>query len=108
MCYYVVQEVRPMGVRKLVRQLRHGQVTIPKEFREALGLERDDLLAVELRDGKLQLEPVKVAPTAPKSAWARELYDAFAPARESLREERPEDVDEAIDRAVREARRSRP
>lgn len=95
-----------MSARKVVRQLRHGQVTIPKEFREALGLEPDDLLAVEIRGGKLEIEPVRVAPRPARAAWARQLYEDFATAREGLRDERSEDIDEAIDRAVRETRRS--
>ena len=68
-------------MRKLVKQLRHGQITIPKEFREALGLDKDDLLSIALSEGKLEIEPVKVTPKEKGSPWARELYQMFAPVR---------------------------
>jgi AbrB family looped-hinge helix DNA binding protein len=91
-------------MRKIVKQLRHGQVTIPKEFREALGLTDEDMLAITLSEGKLEVEPVRVAPKAKGSPWARELYQLFAPVRESLKGYSQKEIDEAIDEAVREAR----
>jgi AbrB family looped-hinge helix DNA binding protein len=62
-------------MKKIVRQLRHGQITIPKELREALGLEDDDLLAITFTSGKLEIEPVRVAPKSRGSPWAAELYE---------------------------------
>lgn len=94
-------------MRKLVKPLRHGQITIPKEFREALGLSEDDMLSVELIDGKLQIEPVKVEPRGKGSPWAKELYDRFAPVREAARELTEGEVNEAIDEAVDEVRSRR-
>jgi AbrB family looped-hinge helix DNA binding protein len=91
-------------MRKIVKQLRHGQVTIPKEFREALGLTDEDMLAMTLSEGKLEVEPVRVAPKAKGSPWAKELYELFAPVRESLRGRTEEEVNEAIDEATRKAR----
>jgi AbrB family looped-hinge helix DNA binding protein len=92
------------AMRKIVKQLRHGQVTIPKEFREALGLTDEDMLAITLSEGKLEVEPVRVAPKAKGSPWARELYQLFAPVRESLKGYCQKEIDEAIDGVVREAR----
>jgi AbrB family looped-hinge helix DNA binding protein len=91
-------------MRKLVKQLRHGQITIPKEFREALGLDKDDLLSIALSDGKLEIEPVKVTPKEKGSPWARELYKMFAPVRASLESYAEQEVNQAIDETVREAR----
>lgn len=91
-------------MRKIVKQLRHGQVTIPKEFREALGLTDEDMLAITLGEGKLEVEPVRVAPKTRGSPWAKELYQLFAPVRESLKGHSQKEIDEAIDEAVREAR----
>jgi AbrB family looped-hinge helix DNA binding protein len=91
-------------MKKIVKQLRHGQITIPKELRDALGLQADDLLSMTLSEGKLEIEPVKVAPKAAGSAWAKELYQQFAPVRRSLKGRTEEEVNQAIDDAVEEAR----
>lgn len=91
-------------MRKIVKQLRHGQITIPKEFREALGLSEEDMLAITLSEGSLQVEPVRVAPKAQGSPWARELYELFAPVRETLKGRSEDEINEAIDEAVREVR----
>ncbi len=93
-----------MAKTKIVKQLRHGQVTIPKEFREALHIERDDLLAITLTAGKLEIERVEVGVGRGAPAWARELYRQFAPVRESLRGATEEDINRAIDEALRKSR----
>ena len=94
-------------MRKVVRQLRHGQITIPKDMREALGLEADDLLAIELSGGKLEIEPVKVARKGIGSPWLLELYELFAPVRASLESYTEEEINEAIDEAIKAVRRDR-
>ncbi len=91
-------------MRRIVKQLRHGQITIPKELRQALGLAEDDLLAITLAGGKLEIEPVKVAPKAKGSPWARELYQEFASVRKSLKGRSEEEINRAIDQAVQEVR----
>lgn len=91
-------------MRRVVRQLRHGQITIPKDIRQALGLENDDLLAITLAADKLEIEPVKVAPKAGGSRWARELYEEFAPVRKSLEGLSEEEINQAIDEAVKDVR----
>jgi AbrB family looped-hinge helix DNA binding protein len=91
-------------MKKLVKQLRHGQITIPKEFRDALGLDESDMLSISLEDGKLEVEPVRVAPREKRSSWAKELYDLYAPVREGLRDEAEGEINEAIDDAVAEVR----
>lgn len=87
-----------------MRQLRNGQITIPKEFREALHLGGDDMLAVTLQDGKLEIEAVKSAPKAGGSQWAKDLYDLFAPVRKSLEGYTEQEINDAIDEAVRAVR----
>lgn len=91
-------------MRKIVKQLRHGQITIPKELREALGLQEEDLLAITLSEGRLELEPVRVTPRSTGSPWAKELYEQFAPVRTSLRGRTEEEINEAIDEAKRSTR----
>jgi len=91
-------------VKKIVKQLRHGQITIPKDLREALGLDPDGLLSIELVDGKLEVQPVKVAPKGKNSPWAREIYAMFAPVRKSLKTQGEQEINQAIDEVVEEVR----
>ena len=84
-----------------------GQITIPKDLREALGLRQEDMLSITLAAGKLEIEPVKATPRSGGSAWAKELYQLFAPTRKSLAQHTEQAIDKAIDAAVKEARRKR-
>jgi bifunctional DNA-binding transcriptional regulator/antitoxin component of YhaV-PrlF toxin-antitoxin module len=94
---------------KIVRQLRGGQITIPVEFRRELGIEPDTLFQVSVEDGSLRITPVQIGATGADSRWIKELYDYFAPVRESIaaagysEEEVNADIDAAI-RAVRAER----
>ena len=94
-------------MKKIVKQLRHGQITIPKDLRDALGLQEDDMLSVTLSAGKLEIEPVKVAPKTTGSPWARELYELYAPVRKGLKDAPEEEINKAIDEAVKEVRSRR-
>jgi AbrB family looped-hinge helix DNA binding protein len=82
-------------MRKVVKQLRHGQITIPKELREAIGLDEDDMLSIT------------VAGEGKGSPWAKELYEMFAPVRGSLTGRSEEEVNKAIDEALRETRETK-
>ena len=91
-------------MKKIVKQLRHGQITIPKDLRDALGLQEEDLLAITLSAGKLEIEPMRVAPKASGSPWAKELYEEFASVRKSLKGRTAKAVNQAIEEAVKETR----
>jgi AbrB family looped-hinge helix DNA binding protein len=95
-----------MSKTRIVRQLRNGQITIPKEFREALHLGSEDMLAVTLQDGKLQIETVRPMPRGSGSQWAKDLYDLYAPVRQSYAESgmSEEEINAELDAAVRDAR----
>jgi len=41
----------------VVKILRHGQITLPKEIRKILGVEEGDLLEVGLEDSRVFLQP---------------------------------------------------
>ena len=93
-------------MRRLVKQQRHGRITIPKEFRDALGLGANDRLSVTLEDGKLVLEPVRLTMTM-GSPWLKALYDHYAPVRESFGELLEGEARPAIDAAVKKVRSRR-
>jgi AbrB family looped-hinge helix DNA binding protein len=92
---------------RVVRPLRSGQITIPAEFRRALGIGGDSLLQLTLIQGELRIRPVSVSPEGQGSGWLREAYDAFAPVREELAQKYSGDeIDAAIDQAVKAVRQS--
>ncbi|MGD9891056.1 MAG: AbrB/MazE/SpoVT family DNA-binding domain-containing protein [Dehalococcoidia bacterium] len=92
------------GHTRLVRPLRGGQITIPADFRKRLGIDEDSVLEVTLDDGELRLRPLHTRQTAGGSPWMKELYDLFAPVREEALQFSEEEIDEAIDAAVKAVR----
>ncbi|MDI6853097.1 MAG: AbrB/MazE/SpoVT family DNA-binding domain-containing protein [Deltaproteobacteria bacterium] len=77
----------------LVKVLRHGQVTLPKEFRDILGISEGDLMEAELDGTRILFKPKAVvdkgasppaAAAAEQQAWgklsARQLERAYGEA----------------------------
>ena len=95
------------NLTKLVRPLRSGQITIPAEFRTKLDIDEHTLLQIELVGRELRIRPVRVAETETGSAWARELYDLFAPVREEAAKRSEKEVNADIDKAVAATRSKR-
>jgi AbrB family looped-hinge helix DNA binding protein len=93
---------RPSKAR-IVRPLRRGQVTLPQDFRRRLGIGDDTLLEIRLEGDRIEIRPM-VAQPATGSAWARELYQRFAPVREDLAIRGEEEIDELIGETVKEVR----
>ncbi|HEY8692219.1 MAG TPA: AbrB/MazE/SpoVT family DNA-binding domain-containing protein [Chloroflexota bacterium] len=90
---------------RIVKPLRSGQITIPAEFRERLGITADSVLQMSLTEGELRIRPLEVTRRAAGSPWLKELYDLFAPVREEAKQFSEAEVDAAIDSAVRAVRR---
>jgi AbrB family looped-hinge helix DNA binding protein len=88
---------------QIVRPLRRGQLTIPAEFRRRLGISDDTLLQLTLYEDKIEIVPVVTKPVA-SMAWARELYEMFAPIRQEAQTMDEAEVDTLIDEAVDEVR----
>ncbi len=93
---------------RVVRPLRNGQITIPAEFRRQLRIDEHTLLQVVLIDNELRIRPVRVTEAgAAGSAWARDLYEIFAPVRDEAAEFPEGEVNSDIDKAVKAVRRKR-
>jgi AbrB family looped-hinge helix DNA binding protein len=88
---------------RIVRSLRRGQLTIPTEFRQRLGIGDGTLLRLTLHEDKIEVVPV-VATPAMGMAWARELYAMFAPIRKEAQTMREAEIDALIDESVDEVR----
>lgn len=93
---------------KFIKPLRGGQITIPIEFRQKLGIGADSLLQINLDKGELRITPVNAAKTVGGSPWLKELYDIFAPVRKQIKEGgyTEQEVNEAIDAAVKAVRKN--
>lgn len=100
--------MRDARLTKIVRPLRSGQITIPAEFREKLGIGPDTLLQVTLSEGELRVRPVSVMDRAGGSPWLKELFDLFAPVRREAEamSYTEEEIDLAIDEAVKAVRQT--
>jgi bifunctional DNA-binding transcriptional regulator/antitoxin component of YhaV-PrlF toxin-antitoxin module len=91
---------------KIIRPVRSGQITIPAEFRQQLGITADTVLQISLLPGELRIRPLSVTPRAAGSPWLKELYDTFAPVREEASHYPEPEIDAAIDEAVQAVRQS--
>lgn len=90
---------------KIIRPLRSGQITIPADFREKLHIDADTLLQISLMQGEIRIKPVQVSQNH-GSPWLKEAYEAFADVRKELKKYSEEEINEAIDKAVKAVRKS--
>jgi AbrB family looped-hinge helix DNA binding protein len=96
--------VATMRETRFVRPLRSGQITIPAEFRKKLGITKDSVLEVSLEGDMLRITPIQLRPAAKDANWFKELYEMFAPVRQDAAEMTDDEVDQAIDAAIRASR----
>jgi AbrB family looped-hinge helix DNA binding protein len=94
-------------IASTVEPLRKGQVNIPAEFREKLGIKENSLLCLTLTADKIEITPVTTVSGSEPRTWVQELYAMFAPVREDARELTETEVDALIDEAVAEVRAKR-
>lgn len=92
---------------KVIRPLRSGQITIPAEFRQKLDIDEHTLLQIVLVGGELHIRPVKISAANTGSAWAKDLYEMFAPARQEAARYKAEEIDRDIEKAVAAVRKKR-
>lgn len=58
---------------RYVKSFSNGQITIPKEFREAFGIGDDFWLKLSVDKGKLIAEPIKEEKKMSKAEWRKWL-----------------------------------
>ncbi len=84
--------------------MRGGQVTIPAAFRHQLGIGEHCLRQVTLDQGELRSKPMAAPDGQDPMAWFKQLYDYFAPVREETTKYSDEEINAAIDEAVKRVR----
>ena len=91
---------------RIIRPVRSGQITIPADFRQKLGIEADTLLQISLLPGELRIRPVSVTQRVAGSPWLKDLYDHFAAVREEAEKKgySDDEINTAIDDAVKAVR----
>lgn len=89
---------------KIIKSLRNGQVTIPYEFREELGIDDNTLLQARIAGGEVHIRPLKTTQAVDGSPWLKELYDLFAPVREEVKKYPEEEIKADIDTAIKAVR----
>jgi AbrB family looped-hinge helix DNA binding protein len=45
-------------IMPIVKVVRNGQITLPKEFRDALGIDEGQILEAEIKDSRIILKPM--------------------------------------------------
>lgn len=98
--------MKPVKVRTampLVKVIRNGQITIPKELRDVLGIEEGDLLEVKLSKGGMTIKP-KTA--VDKDLAKGRFFQMVEEIRESVKDSDPQEVDAALAEAVQAAKKS--
>jgi AbrB family looped-hinge helix DNA binding protein len=93
------------STKKIIRGLRSGQITIPAQFRKALGIDEESYLEVTLGEGEVRIKPVRVTAQPKDSDWLQELYDYFAPARREAAQYSEEEINADIAAALGDVRR---
>lgn len=86
----------------LVKVIRHGQITIPKELREALGIEEGDLLEVELKKSQMIIKPKAVVD---KELARRKFFPIVKKMRAGSKNASEQEVDQLIEKAIGETRK---
>jgi AbrB family looped-hinge helix DNA binding protein len=89
----------------LIKVIRHGQVTLPAEFREALALKEGDYLEAEIQEAAIVLRPTVVMGRDEAIRGLHELMDRVQARNEGLPDAEVErDVAQAI-QAVRRVKK---
>lgn len=81
----------------LVKVVRNGQITIPKELRAILDIQEGDFLEINLRDSDMVIKP-KIA--IDKDLARERFFKAVDEIREEMKDADPEQITNEIEEAV--------
>ena len=98
----VTQKVRRSNM-PLVKVIRNGQITLPKEIRSKMGIREGDLLEVTLTKAGLNITPKTVVDSELAKGRFFQMVEEF---RESVKDADPDELDAAIAEAVQAAKKA--
>ena len=84
----------------VVKILQHGQITLPKEFRETLGLEKGDLAEAELEGDRIVITPKRLV----RDKAYRELLEVMDRVHQKNKGVSEEQVTQDVMKAIAELR----
>jgi AbrB family looped-hinge helix DNA binding protein len=87
----------------LVKVVRNGQITIPKDLRAVLGIREGDFLEIKLNGSNLLIKP-KVA--IDKNQARERFFQAVDEIRASVKDADPEEIEREIAEAVEAAKKT--
>lgn len=87
----------------LVKVVRNGQITIPKDLRAVLGIREGDFLEINLSGSNLLIKP-KV--TIDKSQARERFFQAVDDIRAAVKDADPEEVERELAEAVQAAKKT--
>lgn len=96
-----------MRPTKVVRLRRGGRITLPAEFRAKLKINERTWLQITLVGRELWVRPLQVTTKDKGSAWARDLYERFAPVRQGTTRYSEKEINADIDHALTAVRGKR-
>jgi len=82
--------------------LRSGQVTFPKEVREALNLKEGDIVDFLIKDSEVTIRPKVMVDKEKAKVW--KMFDEM---HNKMKGEDPEKVEKLIEEAIREVRKGK-
>jgi len=82
----------------VVRVIRHGQITLPKEFRDTLGIDEGQMLEAELENSRIVLKPLALVEkgAALSSKGKQKVKEALEDIKKGAVSKAYDDVDEMI------------
>ncbi len=87
----------------LVKVIRNGRITLPKDIRESLGVKEGDLLELELRDSEMTIKPKT---TIDKDLAGDKFFRMVNKIWSSVKDVDPEELEATIAEAVQAARKA--
>ena len=88
----------------LVRVIRNGQITLPKELRDKLGIQEGDFLEVTLTKSGMCIAPKTVVDSELAKGRFFQMVDEI---RRSMEDADPQEVEAAITEAIRAAKNAK-
>ena len=86
----------------LVKVVRNGQITIPKELRAILGIQEGDFLEINLKGGNMIIKP-KIA--VDKDPARERFFETLDEIRAEMKDADPEQITQEIEAAVAAAKK---